>query len=44
VSNTPGETALPVIRFLGLHLGLSGWRSLSAKARVNLPWTPGRHR
>jgi len=29
---------------LSLHLGCSGWRSLSAKARVNLAWTPGRHR
>src|SRR5437879_1882538 len=36
VSDTAGETALPVIRFRCLHLGLSGWRSLSAKTRVNL--------
>jgi hypothetical protein len=35
-SDTAGETALPVIPFLCLHLGLSGWRWLSAKTRVNL--------
>jgi len=43
-SDTAGETALPVIPFLCLRLRLSGWRSLSAKARVNLAWSPGRHR
>jgi hypothetical protein len=31
-----GETALHLIPFRRLHLGLSGWRSLSAKTRVNL--------
>ncbi len=35
-SDTAGETALHVIPFRCLHLGLSGWRSLSAKTRVNL--------
>src|SRR5256885_8105623 len=35
-SDTAGETALPVILFPCLHLGLSGWRSLSPKTRVNL--------
>ena len=35
-SDTAGETALHVIAFRRLHLGLSGWRSLSAETRVNL--------
>jgi hypothetical protein len=32
-SDTAGETALHVLPFRCLHLGLSGGRSLSAKAR-----------
>jgi len=35
------ETALRVIAFHRLHRGLSGWRSLSAKTRVNLGLAPG---
>jgi hypothetical protein len=36
-----GERALHVIPLRRLQLGLSGWRSLSAKTRVNLALTPG---
>jgi len=39
-----GETAVHVIPFRRLQLGLSGWRSLSAKTRVSQALTPGRHR
>jgi len=35
-SDTAGETALHVIPFRRLNLGLPVWRSLSAKTRVNL--------
>jgi hypothetical protein len=34
------EMALRVIPFRGPHRGLSGWRSLSAKTRVNLGLAP----
>jgi hypothetical protein len=36
-----GETALHVMPFRRLHLGLSSQRSLSATTRVNLALTPG---
>jgi Integrase core domain len=43
-SDTGDEMSLHVIPSRCLHVGLSGWRSLSAKSRMNLALTPGRHR